>query len=101
MSKKLHGEEVSLDEVYAELEMTPEEISASDANGLAELRRLSEMKPEPVETVTSTGNSVFDGWHLGDPCRWCGIPHDEVPVGPCLGPPSNQVAKQERGSGRK
>lgn len=24
--------------------------------------------------------------HIGDPCQRCGIPHDEVPVGPCAGP---------------
>lgn len=23
--------------------------------------------------------------HCGDPCFHCGIPHDEVPVGPCQG----------------
>jgi hypothetical protein len=23
--------------------------------------------------------------HLGDPCKYCGIPHDDVPSGPCWG----------------
>ena len=23
--------------------------------------------------------------HFGDPCVHCGIPHDDVPVGPCQG----------------
>ena len=23
--------------------------------------------------------------HYGDPCIHCGIPHDDVPVGPCTG----------------
>lgn len=23
--------------------------------------------------------------HYGDPCVHCGIPHDDVPVGPCAG----------------
>lgn len=25
------------------------------------------------------------GAHVGDPCKYCGIPHDEVPPGPCKG----------------
>lgn len=26
-----------------------------------------------------------DNAHFGDPCIYCGVPHDEVPVGPCKG----------------
>ena len=29
--------------------------------------------------------------HRGDPCQWCGIPHDEVPVGQCPCAPSNAM----------
>ncbi len=25
----------------------------------------------------------FKGWHLGDPCVFCGIAHDDVEIGPC------------------
>jgi len=28
---------------------------------------------------------LVDIFHKSDPCIYCGIPHDEVPVGPCLG----------------
>ncbi len=27
----------------------------------------------------------FQGYHQGDPCIYCGIPHDKVPVGDCTG----------------
>jgi hypothetical protein len=30
-------------------------------------------------------------YHFGDPCVHCGIPHDEVPVGPCQGDPAKAV----------
>jgi len=23
--------------------------------------------------------------HIGDPCFYCNVPHDDVPVGPCAG----------------
>jgi hypothetical protein len=29
--------------------------------------------------------------HFGDPCIHCGIPHDEVPVGHCVGDPSKAI----------
>lgn len=29
--------------------------------------------------------------HFGDPCRHCGIPHDDIPVGPCQGDPKKAV----------
>lgn len=32
----------------------------------------------------------FDGTHKGDPCQWCGVPHDDVEVGPCEGAKINQ-----------
>jgi len=27
-----------------------------------------------------------DGYHHGDPCVYCGLKFEEIPVGPCLGP---------------
>lgn len=30
--------------------------------------------------------------HFGDPCVHCGIPHDDVPVGPCQGDSTKAVA---------
>jgi len=27
-----------------------------------------------------------DGYHLGDPCVYCGLKFEEIPVGACLGP---------------
>jgi hypothetical protein len=27
------------------------------------------------------------GWHYGDPCRFCGVAHDDVSVGDCSGNP--------------
>ena len=29
--------------------------------------------------------------HFGDPCIHCGVPHDDVPVGPCMGDRSKAI----------
>jgi len=29
------------------------------------------------------GPKRHDVLHRGDPCKYCGIPHDDVPIGPC------------------
>jgi len=29
------------------------------------------------------GPKLIDVLHEGDPCKYCGTPHDEVPIGPC------------------
>lgn len=30
--------------------------------------------------------------HKGDPCLYCKVPHDDVPIGPCLGHPAYVLA---------
>ena len=37
--------------------------------------------------------------HFGDPCIHCGIPHDDVPPGPCLGDPSKAIVIGHRSLG--
>ncbi len=36
----------------------------------------------------------FEGYHRGDPCIYCGIPHDEVPIGDCVGKQANTQQSQ-------
>jgi|FLOH01.1.fsa_nt_gi hypothetical protein len=69
-------------------------------------------RPEPCKTVKCRDGKSFrmdgryDGYvpglachahggpkhrrHLGDPCRYCGTPHDDVAPGPCPGPPEGE-----------
>lgn len=30
--------------------------------------------------------------HFGDPCTYCGVPHDDVPPGPCIGRTNDRIA---------
>ncbi len=38
-------------------------------------------------------------YHFGDPCVHCGIPHDDVPIGPCQGDPAKAVPIAYRSMG--
>lgn len=42
--------------------------------------------------------------HLGDPCRFCGTPHDEVEIGPCPGSGEDilsEIRREEAEGARK
>jgi hypothetical protein len=52
-----------------------------------------------MQATTQGKGQMTTLYHFGDPCVHCGIPHDEVPVGPCQGDPAKAVPITYRSMG--
>ncbi len=42
------------------------------------------------------GPSLKEVSHQGDPCKFCGLPHDDVPIGPCVGRIQPERTEEEK-----
>lgn len=49
-----------------------------------------------VPSLACQGHGGPAPLHFGDPCIHCGIPHDDVPRGPCTGKPLSTLSSTDR-----
>jgi hypothetical protein len=81
-------------DMFLEIDLTPEQVD--------DFLRKHGYDPEKIaDEVTAKTKMAAEagaegvGWHCGDPCEFCGVPHDDVAVGDCPGYPVDAKADIE------